>query len=139
MMFARVVPIALMTLLALPITAGLGGEARPTVSSDAAQFGSTVVSPRLTGIISAPGASVAVFDPGPQHPALIVRVGDKLGEWTVVHIGPGIVIMTNGSEQVTISPDETTVVGPVAAPDWKIGQRRSTTMSNYLQRRQAAR
>lgn len=57
----------------------------------------------VTGIVMAGVDSVAIIEParpGPQaEPALVVRVGDEVGGWTVEAIEPGRVILSRDGER----------------------------------------
>ena len=107
--------------------------------------------PRLSGIVGTPDHFSAIFDAGSQARASVVlEQGGTLEDWTVQNIAPHAVTLRRNGEVLVVTP--TSVAGsdlikkaddanlrtkvddrPVST--WQVGQRRSSPLPSYLQRR----
>ncbi|HVY16312.1 MAG TPA: hypothetical protein VHB27_13890 [Rhodopila sp.] len=110
-----------------PVTGGAGAQAdqwlneiraRPLFEPNrrpAATVASNVPGlPRLSGTLSAPGGSVAIFQTENEDKSVSVRRGDHLGDWKVTQIDEGVVHLEKERETVVLTPRFVGDVAPVS-------------------------
>jgi len=97
--------------------------------------------PRLAGILIAPGYSAAIFEAASGRRAITVQTGARLQGWDVQDITHASVTLTQGSQALVMRPqfatdkDTPQQSDNETASSWRVGQRRSGQLPNYLQRR----
>ncbi len=84
------------TVLARPL---FNPDRRPAASSVAADAGL----PRLAGIIAAPDAAIAIFQPGKGKPVL-ARAGDTVAGWQVAAVSPTLVSLRKDTDRLALAP-----------------------------------
>jgi len=107
--------------------------------------------PRLSGIVGTPDHFSAIFDTGSQAGAsLALEQGGTLEDWVVQNITPHAVTLRRDGKVLVVTPtfaarsnsimkaDERNPQKKVddrLVPVWQVGQRRSSPLPSYLQRR----
>jgi hypothetical protein len=82
--------------------------------------------PRLTGIIAAPDAAVAIFQPAGSKRSVLARFGERVGGWEVTAIAADAVNLRKQDQVVVLTPrfdgvqHGTTIAQPQPArPRWE--------------------
>ncbi len=89
----------------------------------------------------APGYSAAIFEAASGGRAITVQTGARLQGWDVQDITHASVTLTQGSQALVMRPQFATDKSTPQQSDneatssWRVGQRRSGQLPNYLQRR----